>query len=143
MAHDYPTPLEAFGQLGDKFKTLTVTEAAAFIAPHCVVHEAAGIPEIGGDWVGPQGFVDLMQAVQAAFPGFDFQMEDLVANDTDTLAFKGRISAQLPAGGFDIPLIEYWKFDKGLAVDILPVWHDTRLVAELYQKSYPQGRHRS
>ena len=140
MARDYPTPLEAFGLLGENFKTLTVADASAFIAENCVVHEAAGLPEIGGDWVGPQGFVDLMQAVQAAFNGFDFQLEDLVCNEEDTLAFKGRVTAQLPAGDFDIPLIEYWKFEKGKAVDILPVWHDTRLAAELYHKSYPQGR---
>ena len=140
MAHTTPTPLEVLGLLGAKFKTLTVEDAKAFIADHCVVHEAAGIPEIGGDWVRPQEFVDLMQAVQAAFNGFDFALDDVVTNDTDTLAFKGRLSAQLPAGDFDIPIIEYWKFVQGKAVNILPVWHDTRLVAELYHKSYPQGR---
>lgn len=140
MARDYPTPIEAFGQLGEKFKTLTVEEAAQFIADDCVIHEAAGIPEIGGEWVGPQGFVDLMQAVQKAFHGFDFAMEDMVCNDEDTLAFRGRLTAQLPAGNFDIPIVEYWKFAKGKAVDILPVWHDTALVAELYRKSYPDGR---
>jgi SnoaL-like domain len=141
MARDYPTPLEAFEKVGENFKTLTVEDAAKIIAPHCRVHEAAGIPEIGGrDWVGPEGFVALMAAVQAAFNGFDFAMEDMVTDDDTRLAFRGRISAQLPAGDFDIPLIEYWTFEKGMAVDILPVWHDTKLVAELYAKSYPGGR---
>lgn len=141
MARDYPTPLEAFGALGEKFKTLTVEDASAFIAPHCRIHEAAGIPEIGGrDWVGPEGFVALMQAVQAAFNGFDFTMVDTVTDDDTRLAFRGRLTAQLPAGDFDIPIIEYWTFEQGKAVDVLPVWHDTRLVAELYAKSYPNGR---
>ena len=141
MLRNYPTPAEAFGALGEQFKTLTVADAARFIAPDCRIHEAAGIPEIGGrDWVGPQGFVDLMQAVQAAFNGFDFTMVDMVTDGESRLAFRGRLTAQLPAGNFDIPIIEYWTFDKGMAVDILPVWHDTRLVAELYAKSYPNGR---
>lgn len=141
MARDYPTPLEAWGTLGETFKTMTVEDAARFIAPDCRIHEAAGIPEIGGrDWVGPAGFVGLMQAVQAAFSGFNFTMEDMVSDDDTRLAFRGRLTAQLPAGSFDIPIIEYWTFDKGMAVDILPVWHDTKLVAELYARSYPNGR---
>lgn len=140
MARDYPTPLEAFGSLGEKYATLTAGEAAAFIAPECVIHEAAGLPEIAGEWVGPQGFVDLMAAVQAAFNGFQFTMVDMVGNGEDTLAFQGRLTAQLPTGDFDIPIIEYWKFSRGKAIDILPVWHDTKLVADLYHKSYPNGR---
>ena len=141
MARDYPTPLEAFEGVGENFKTLTVEDAAKIIAPHCRVHEAAGLPEIGGrDWVGPEGFVALMNAVQHAFNGFEFTLGDLVTDNDTRLAFHGRISAQLPAGDFDIPLIEFWTFENGKAVDILPVWHDTRLVAELYAKSYPNGR---
>lgn len=141
MARDYPTPAEVFEQVGEHFKTLTVEGAAKFIAPHCRVHEAVGLPEIGGrDWVGPQGFIDLMGAVQAAFNGFDFTFVDMVTDGDTRLAFRGRLTAQLPAGSFDIPIIEYWTFEKGMAVDILPVWHDTKLVAELYAKSYPNGR---
>ncbi len=141
MARDYPTPMEAFGSLGEKYATMTVSEAAEFIAPECVIHEAAGLPEIGGrEWVGPQGFVNLMAAVQAAFNGFQFTMVDMVGNDDTALAFRGRLTAQLPAGDFDIPIIEYWTFSRGKAIGILPVWHDTKLVSELYYKSYPDGR---
>lgn len=123
---------ETLEVLAQSFHGLTVDVAREFIADDCVVHEAPSLP-IGGDWRGPQGFVDLMQAVQKTFPNFRFEFGSLVTNDTDLVAFSGRISGDTPNGRFDIPIVEYWQFKDGKAVDILPVWHDTKHVMDLYE----------
>jgi len=127
------TPKEALGFLIENFKTLTVEDASKVIAEHCVVHEAAGLPlPIAGEWKGPEGFVALMQAIQETIPNFNNTVEKMITNDEDTLVIKGRNSGDLPGGSFDIPLVEYWTFENGMAVDILPVWHDTKLISDLY-----------
>lgn len=139
MATRYPTPIELFGALAEEYENITPEGVSRIIHTDCVIHEAKGLPEIGKDWVGPQGFVDLMAAVQAAFQGFKFSLVHLV-EDGNTLIIRGDLSFDLPAGSFTIPIVEYWEFKDGKAVDILPVWHDTKLVAEMYAKSYPNGR---
>lgn len=139
MATRIAGPLKAFGALAQEYETISVEQVSSVIHDRCVIHEAASLPEIGGDWHGPQGFVDLMAAVQKAFNGFKFSLVKLVADD-DTLIIRGKLSFDLPAGSFTIPIVEYWAFEDGKAVDILPVWHDTKLVADMYAKSYPNGK---
>lgn len=136
---DHPTPLEAFGTLARDYETITVEKVARLVADHCVIHESPSLPEIGHDWHGPQGFIDLMAAVQAAFSGFKFHMVEMAGTDR-ILAFRGRITADLPAGRFDMPIVEFWHFENGKAVEIFPMWHDVKRVADLYHASYPNGR---
>ena len=131
MAESTRTLTEIITRMAATFQNLTVEAAREFIADDCVVHEAASLP-IGGDWKGPQGFVDLMQAVQKTCPNFRFEGSGMVTNEVDTIAFVGRISGDTPGGRFDIPLVEYWRFKDGKAVDVLPMWHDTAQVMKLY-----------
>jgi len=137
----HPTPLQAFGALASEYETIDVAGVSRVVADDCVIHEAASLPEIGGDWHGPQGFIDLMMAVQQAFSGFKFHMVEMAGTER-ILAFRGRLTAGLPAGSFDIPIVEFWTFENGKAIDILPVWHDVKLVSDLYHASYPEGRAR-
>lgn len=139
MSGNHPSPIQAFGALAEEYENITAEGVSRVIHERCVIREARGLPEIGRDWIGPQGFVDLMTAVQQAFNGFKFTLVKLV-EDENTLVIRGDLSFDLPAGSFTIPIVEYWEFEDGKAVDILPVWHDTRLVAEMYAKSYPNGR---
>lgn len=139
MATRHMTPIELFGALAEEYENITAEGVSRIVHDDCVIHEARGLPEIGKDWVGPQGFVDLMAAVQAAFRGFKFTLVHLI-EDANTLVIRGNLSFDLPAGSFSIPIVEYWEFRDGKAIDILPVWHDTKLVAEMYAKSYPNGR---
>lgn len=123
------TPSELAQGIQAIFATLTVEAARDFIADDCVVREAPSLP-YGGDWRGPQGFVELMQAVQAAYADFAFTPISMVA-DGDTVAFKGRISGRTARGAFDMPIVEYWTCRDGKVVEILPVYHDTKLLADL------------
>ena len=133
------TPLAAFGTLASEYDSVTVDVVSRVIADRCVIREAANIPEIGRDWIGPQGYVDLVSTLRSTFPGFRFETHDIIGGE-HALAFKGVLQAQLPAGAFEIPVVEYWMFDAGKAVDILPVWHDVKVVHDLYWASYPERR---
>ena len=126
------TPLEIFGNLTSEFKTLTVEAASRLIAQDCVVHEARGLPGVAGEWRGPEGFVVLMAKVQQTFPNFEFELLDIFSNDVDRLAYRGRASGDTPGGRFEMDLVEYWSFRDGKAVDIWPMWHDTKAVSDLY-----------
>ena len=131
------TPMEIFSRLPADILNVTLEQAREVVAEDCVIHEAANLPGIGRDWVGPEGFVGLMRAIAATYPNFAPALDALLTNDTDALVVKARISADLPAGRFDIPLLEYWTFRDGKAVDILPVWHDAKLVHDLWAASQP------
>jgi hypothetical protein len=57
---------------------------------------------------------------------------DTCTNGVDRLAFMGRVSGDTPGGRFEVQIVEYWTFRDGKAVDIWPIWHDTKLVSDLY-----------
>lgn len=124
------TPLEIARGIQSIFPDVTVEAVSRYIADDCVVHEAPSLP-IGGPWKGPQGFVDLMHAVTTTFPNFRFELTSM-CGDEHSVAFSGRISGDTPGGRFDIALIEYWRCRDGKAYDILPTWHDTKHVLDLY-----------
>lgn len=129
------TPIEIFkGVAALEARGFPHDELAAFISEDCVVHEAGSLP-FGSDWKGVQGFHDLMIEVRATFPNFHFELDSILANDDDKLAIKARISGDTPGGRFAIPLVEYWLVRDGKAVDVLPMWHDTKLVMDLYNSS--------
>lgn len=124
------TPTELAQGIQRNFATLTVESAREYIAQDCVVHEAPSLP-FGGDWRGPQGFVDLMAAIQRSFIEFDFIPATMVADDSGLLAFSGLVRGRTPRGHFEMPLVEYWTCRDGKVVDILAMWQDTKLVADL------------
>ena len=125
------TPLEIMhGVIALEPENFPPEKLAEFIAEDCVVHEAESLP-VGGDWKGVQGFIDLMVAVRTTFPNFLFELESIVTDDNQA-AIKAKISGDTPGGRFKIPLVEYWTFRDSKAIDVLPVWHDTKLVADLY-----------
>ena len=131
MSNPNETLVEKYGRIMSRFATITLAEASELIADDCIIHESDALP-IRGKWKGPQGMVDLMQAVQRTFPNFTFEMGDFLSNNSDMIAFSGRIAGDCPHGRFSTRLIEFWTFRDGKAVDILPCWHDVKLVADLY-----------
>lgn len=129
------TPMEVLeGVVALEGENFPPEKLAKFISEDCIVHEAAALP-FGGDWKGVQGFIDLMVAVRSTFPNFKFTFETMIDNGVDQAALKARIAGDTPGGRFDIPLVEYWTFKDGKAVDVLPMWHDTQLVMDLYNKA--------
>lgn len=124
------TPIELAQGIQQNFATMTVDVAREYIAEDCVVHEAPSLP-FGGDWRGPQGFVDLMAAIQGAFDSFEFIPATMVADEAGLLAFLGRVRGTTPRGSFDMPLVEYWTCRDGKIVDVLAMWQDTKIVADL------------
>jgi len=132
MERKQPTPLEIMrGVIALEAENFPPEKLAEFISEECVVHEAESLP-VGGKWKGVQGFIDLMVAVRTTFPNFLFELDSIITNDVDQAAIKAKISGDTPAGRFTIPLVEYWTFRDGKAIDVLPVWHDTKLVVEMY-----------
>lgn len=131
MGKPVRTPVETAAGIQAIFHNATVEEIGEFIADECVVREAESLP-FGGEWKGPQGFADLMRAVTTTFPNFQFELDSMCTDGVEKVAFAGRISGDTPNGRFSIPIVEYWVCRDGKAVDILPVWHDTHLVMQLY-----------
>jgi uncharacterized protein len=124
------SPIEIAEAIQRIYIGLTVENASRYIAEDCVVHEAPSLP-FGGDWKGPQGFVDLMRAIQTTFRNFRFEPGSMVSDDA-RLAFFGRISGDTPNGRFDIPFAEYWTCRDGKVIEAWPMWQDTKKVMDLY-----------
>src|SRR5258705_12559246 len=65
------TPLEIATGIQENYIWLTVATARRYIAEDCVVHEATSLP-FGGEWRCPEGFVELIQAIQRTFYNLRF-----------------------------------------------------------------------
>lgn len=111
---------------------VTVEGLSRFIADDCVVHEAESLP-YGGEWIGPQGFYDLMNEIKSTWENFAFTFETVLSNNVDQIYYRGRISGNTPHGRFDMPVLEHWQFCDGKAVEILPVYFDTASLLALYR----------
>lgn len=118
-----------------KFKLEKVRE---YLHEELVVHEDPSLP-FGGDWHGPEGFVELMYKIKDFFPGFAFQLDDLVSNDVDKLAFKGRLTGNTAGGPFDIGIVEFWTLRDGKVVDILPIWQDIINLMQMHERGLQSG----
>ena len=124
------TPAELAEGIQKTFADLTVEGAREYIAEDCVVHEAPSLP-FGGDWKGPQGFVDLMTAIQNSFTNFRFEPGTMVTDGEKLLAFYGRVSGDTPHGHFDMPIVEYWTCENGKVVEVFAMWQDTKQIMDL------------
>ena len=124
------TPRQLAKAIQESFADLTVERARKYIADDCVVHEAPSLP-FGGDWKGPEGFVELMGKITTTFKNFHSQPISMVSDDT-TVAFAARISGDAAHGRFSIPLVEYWTCRDGKIVEIFAMWQDTKLVMDLH-----------
>jgi hypothetical protein len=125
------TPLEIATGIQENYIGLTVATARRYIAEDCVVYEATSLP-FGGQWRGPEGFVELMRAIQATFANFRFTPAALVTDHKEQLAFRGRVSGDTPHGRFDIPFVEYWTCRQGKVTEAYAMWSDTKLVMDIY-----------
>ena len=130
--------LDKYYRVMGKWQTLTAVEASELVADDCIIHEAKSLP-FGGPWKGPQGIVDLMATVQRTFHPFEFEMRKMSASD-DVVAFLGQISGEGGKGRFSIPIVEFWIFRDGKAVEIYPMWHDTKLVMDVYRGDETKDR---
>lgn len=125
-------PLDAIINVWLMWPDVTVEGLSEFIADDCVLHEAPSLP-YGGDWIGPQGFFDLMNIIKATWDGFTFTFGTVLTNNVDLISYRGRISGGTPHGRFDMPVVEYWTFRDGKAIDILPVYFDTASLIALHK----------
>ncbi len=126
------TPLDTIINVWMMWPNVTVEGLSKFISDDCVTHEAPSLP-YGGDWVGPQGFFDLMNVLQETWSDFQFSFETVLTNHRDIVSYRGRISGGTPHGRFDMPVVEYWRFRDGKAVDILPVYFDSGSLVALHE----------
>lgn len=123
------TPAELALGIQQNFATMTVEVAAEFIAEDCVIHEAPSLP-FGGDWIGPQGFVDLMARIQQTF--LDFSSEPIsMVTQGDLLAFAAILRGRTAKGSFEMPLVEYWTCSDGKIREIYAMWQDTKVISAL------------
>lgn len=129
------TPLEIATGIQENYIGLTVATARRYIAEDCVVHEATSLP-FGGQWRGPEGFVELMRTIQRTFANFRFTPAAIVTDHQEQLAFRGRVSGDTPHGRFDIPFVEYWTCRNGKVCEAFAMWFDTKLVMDLYQGTH-------
>lgn len=125
-------PLDAIINIWLMWPDVTVEGLSKFIAEDCVLHEADSLP-YGGEWIGPQGFYDLMNIIKSTWEGFTFTFETVLTNNVDLISYRGRISGRTPHGRFDMPVVEYWRFRDGKAIDILPVYFDTASLIALHK----------
>lgn len=125
-------PLDAIINVWLMWPDVTVEGLSPFIADDCVLHEAPSLP-YGGDWIGPQGFFDLMNIIKSTWEGFAFTFETVLTNNVDLISYRRRISGATPHGRFNMPVVEYWRFRDGKAVDILPVYFDTASLIALHK----------
>lgn len=125
-------PLDAMINVWLMWPDVTVEGLSKFIADDCVLHEAESLP-YGGVWTGPQGFYDLMNRIKSTWADFAFSFETVLTNNVDLVSYRGRISGSTPHGRFDMPVVEYWRFRDGKAIEILPVYFDTASLVALYK----------
>ena len=123
------TPTELAIGIQENFATMTVDVAAEFIGEDCVIHEAPSLP-FGGDWKGPQGFVDLMARIQETFVEFSSEPISMVTQG-DTLAFAAILRGRTAKGSFEMPLVEYWTCREGKIREVYAMWQDTKRIGEL------------
>lgn len=123
------TPAELALGIQQNFATMTVDVAAEYIAPDCIIHEAPSLP-FGGDWKGPQGFVDLMAKIQQTFLEFSSEPISMVT-EGDVLAFAAILRGRTAKGSFEMPLVEYWTCRDGKIQEIYAMWQDTKVIAGL------------
>jgi len=119
-----PTPLEKVQKIQAMYPNLTVEAMSEVLWDDCITHEAATLP-YGGEWRGPQGFLDLMDAIAAAWKNFKVDQRVVLTNDKDLVAFRAQISGDGPAGHFDMPVLELWTFRDGKASEVMVCYFDT------------------
>lgn len=127
------TAYEKWLSLQKVFETgVTLEGFADVIADNCVIHEDLNLPEpLARDWHGPQGFMDLMDAIPRTIPAFEYESTGVVSNE-NYLAFKGLTRGNLPGGSFETTVFEFWTFENGKAVDVLVAWRDAAHIKNLH-----------
>lgn len=112
--------------------TMNLERAQTMIADHMVLDESDALP-FGGFYRGPQGIVDLSTNIQKAVRNFTFEIDIILTDEIEYIAFEGRLSGELKFGRFEnMPLIERWRWENDKATEIVVCWHDSKLIWDLH-----------
>lgn len=104
-------PPDRLAQLGD------------VMAADCVISQAPSLP-FGGDWRGPEGFIDMLKALMAVVDDFSFQLELLIFDEPHHAVVKGVVSGRTARGMLSTPIVEIWTVEEGKVRDIFVALQD-------------------
>lgn len=107
-----------------------MASALKLMHPRCVVSEASGLP-YGGDYVGPQGFIDLFAAIAQDFELKVNSSQVREAGDVVIAEMTASLRAKKTGELLDTAIIEFYRFTDGQISGIDVFYKDTKAVADL------------
>ena len=127
---DITDPQAILAKLATVDQTITIAQAAEFVADDCVIREADSLP-YGGTFHGPEGFVHLVHTVFGQWDNFTLDIRNVWTDGVDRMIHYSQISGSTPKGAFTMPMVEYYKVVDGKMAEITILYFDTKRLAEL------------
>lgn len=127
---DIRDPQAILAKLATVDATITVEEAAQFVAEDCVIREAESLP-YGGTYRGPEGFVHLVHTVFGLWQDCRLDIQKVWTDGIDRMIHYSQMSGHTGKGAFDMPMVEYYRVVDGKMKEITILYFDTARLAEL------------
>lgn len=127
---DIKDPQQILARLATVDATITIEQAAEFVAEGCVIREAESLP-YGGTHYGPEGFVHLVKTVFGLWRDCTLDIKNVWTDGIDRMIHYSQMSGHTDKGSFSMPMVEYYKVEDGKMTEITILYFDTKLLAEL------------
>jgi uncharacterized protein len=127
-----PTVLEVVTRFGAALHDKDMDQACSLLHDNLVVREAGGLP-YSGDYHGPQGFVDLLAAMNRDLevtPGPI--VRDVLSDDTIVSRFRLTFTARATGRSAEMNLVELYRVSDGLIVELDVYYKDPSAVTALF-----------
>jgi hypothetical protein len=127
---DITDPQQILAKLATVDQTITVEQAAQFVAVDCVIREAESLP-YGGTHYGPEGFVHLVHTVFGLWQDCTLDIRNVWTDGIDRMIHYSQMSGHTGKGAFSMPMVEYYRVVDGKMAEITILYFDTKLLADL------------
>lgn len=127
---DIKDPQQILAKLATVDASITVEQAAEFVAEGCVIREAESLP-YGGTYYGPEGFVHLVKTVFGLWQDCNLDIKNVWTDGIDRMIHYSQMSGHTAKGSFSMPMVEYYRVENGKMTEITILYFDTQRLAEL------------
>lgn len=128
-----PSPLESMAKWIPALAALDVEGINALLHPDFKLHEPDGIP-YNGTYVGKDGFWGLWDKFLATWTDVAIEDHHIFESTAEkSCAVMMSLSAKSSQTGksFKTSLIEYYRFEDGLIIEIKPYYFDTKMLFDI------------